>query len=422
MEFCEKNQKILQEKAELEEKSEKMAKLLKDMETKYNSQLSQLEKEKINFKEKIAALDRSRSESEKSLFEDYEELQAQMAQCKGQFAQERKNLMAEVEKYKALYTELDQEHAEIVANYERDKALWKGKFSFLEQQKEQAKNDLQDAQKKFELTLMQFQKHMNNDKAETESSHNALIMSLEQRYQNHIVELTEAHEQKVYELESMIKNLEKTIRISNDKKLIENNSQGFHQSYYEKRIKDLVENEKRLVNEIERLKQSKEGKVSEYQKLLEREREAWKEKAAEIERKLKESELRRNSLIFEHEKDKARWSLEKDHLLSQKSETNELVARLERKVESLMRGYEPKPRRSSKGANIPTPLWNLTNGNKIRSFSPMNTDSTRSNNSVPEKLRDLTNFGGTRPSQFEKRSGSISREMNCSVNDVEDDC
>lgn len=48
---------------------------------------------------------------------------------------------------------MEKEYSEIQSSYERDKALWEGKFNFLEQQKDQAKQDLQEATKKFEMTL-----------------------------------------------------------------------------------------------------------------------------------------------------------------------------------------------------------------------------------------------------------------------------
>jgi hypothetical protein len=61
---------------------------------------------------------------------------------------------------------LEQEKSETNATYEREKALWEGKFHFLEQQKEQAKQDLVDALKKFEMTLMHLQRARNNEKDE----------------------------------------------------------------------------------------------------------------------------------------------------------------------------------------------------------------------------------------------------------------
>lgn len=59
-----------------------------------------------------------------------------------------------------------------------------------------------------------------------------------------------------------------------------------------------------------------------------------------MESKFKESEVKRGSLIFEHEKERAKWEIERDHLLSQKNDLFETVNRLERKKELMLRENE----------------------------------------------------------------------------------
>jgi hypothetical protein len=41
----------------------------------------------------------------------------------------------------------------VQGNYDRDRVLWSGKVKFLEQQRDQAKEDHADAVRKFELTV-----------------------------------------------------------------------------------------------------------------------------------------------------------------------------------------------------------------------------------------------------------------------------
>ncbi len=54
--------------------------------------------------------------------------------------------------------DLEREHSEVISNYERDQALWEDRCQFLENQKNQAKRDLQDAHQKFEMTVEQLQR------------------------------------------------------------------------------------------------------------------------------------------------------------------------------------------------------------------------------------------------------------------------
>jgi hypothetical protein len=61
----------------------------------------------------------------------------------------------ENERLKQGLQEMEREYSEIKSLYDKDKALWEGRCSFLEQQKDQAKQDLQEATRKFEMTLEQ---------------------------------------------------------------------------------------------------------------------------------------------------------------------------------------------------------------------------------------------------------------------------
>jgi chromosome segregation ATPase len=54
-------------------------------------------------------------------------------------------------------------------NYDKDKALWEGKFKFLEQQKDQAKRDAEEAQRKFQTTVEQLQKSQADNKNKIEN-------------------------------------------------------------------------------------------------------------------------------------------------------------------------------------------------------------------------------------------------------------
>ena len=61
---------------------------------------------------------------------------------------------------------------------------------------------------------------------------------------------------------------------------------------------------------------------------------------SDIESKSKESENRRATLVFEYEKDRAKWQLERDHIINQKAEMQEHIDRLERRKDALLRENE----------------------------------------------------------------------------------
>lgn len=59
-----------------------------------------------------------------------------------------------------------------------------------------------------------------------------------------------------------------------------------------------------------------------------------------MKKKTREGEKKRSTLIFEHEKERAKWNLEKDHLLSQRNDLSEQFNRSEKKREQLLRENE----------------------------------------------------------------------------------
>lgn len=110
------------------------------------------------------------------------------------------------------------------------------------------------------------------------------------------------------------------MKAANEKILLENYGKVGNQNLLEKRINDLVENEKKLMFEIEEMRTERDAKTLEFHKKIERETENLRLKIRELELKYKDSENKKNMLIFDHEKEKAKWNVEKDYLSSQASE------------------------------------------------------------------------------------------------------
>jgi hypothetical protein len=84
----------------------------------------------------------------------------------------------------------------------------------------------------------------------------------------------------------------------------------------EKKLNELMESDARMQNELEDVKAERDRKIIEYQRLLEKEKETQKQKMHDIEIKYKESENKRSTQLFEFEKERARWALDRDHLVN----------------------------------------------------------------------------------------------------------
>ena len=351
-------EKFNTERATLEEKYEAKRKAIKENEINYQKRISQLEKDKLILTAQLTTLEGKKNEFERKCSSNNEGFNNQIQELKESFNNERKSLLAEIENYREVVHQLEQEIAEIQANYDKDRALWEGKHGFLEQQRDQAKRDLQEAQKKFEAALSQLQKARNLDKESGEANQNSLISAMEKRYQTKIQEMQESFAQQLRELTERKEKVEKELKALNEKVMLENYGKTSQQHSNDKKILELLENEKRLLREIEELKLERDTKIIDYQKRFDKEAENLRAKVRELEQKYKESESRKSALLFEHEKEKAKWNVEKDYLATQNAELQGALRKSEKKRELLMRENEKlkSDNRSAKKGNLNSSL------------------------------------------------------------------
>lgn len=92
--------------------------------------------------------------------------------------------------------------------------------------------------------------------------------------------------------------------------------------------------------EIDELKQERDRRILEHQRALDKDRDSYKAKIQEVEQKSKEIDNKRSTMVFEFEKERAKWGLEKDFLSTQKQEVQEQLDRAQRKCEQLLKENE----------------------------------------------------------------------------------
>ncbi len=339
-EFNEKLDRMNEEKGNLEQKYEKVKRGANDEQSKNSRVIQELERDKAILQEKINNLEGQLGDLKTKYQTESHSYNLQITNMRESSDSEKKPLLAEVEKYKALALQLEADKTELMAMYEKDRTLWEGKFNFLEQQKEQAKSDLSETLKKFETTLIHLQRARNSEKTEHESTLSEMLISIERKYQSQISDMTDSHSRMIQELEDKIRKQEKEIRAMNDKNYLESQGKLGSQVLNEKRLAEYMDKEKKLLSELEILKLDREAKVTEYQKTLDHEREIWKNKLQDLEQRVKDGENKRSQMIFDLEKERARWNIEKDHLTTKLIEVQDNLTNLEKKKEILLRENE----------------------------------------------------------------------------------
>lgn len=126
--------------------------------------------------------------------------------------------------------------------------------------------------------------------------------------------MVESHQALNSEQLAKIRRLETEISSLNERLSVETRVRHNDQGSLEKKLTEAVEREERLAVELEEVKAERHRRVTEYQKQLEKDKESFKGRLADAERKAKEAEQRRSQLLFSVEKEKANWVLEVDHL------------------------------------------------------------------------------------------------------------
>ncbi len=84
-------------------------------------------------------------------------------------------------------------------------------------QKKMAKDDLKEAQKKFELTIEQLQKKDQSDKGKLETAQIVLINQIEKKYKDQLKEQESNYATKEKEMLTKLRNMEREMKTNQDR-------------------------------------------------------------------------------------------------------------------------------------------------------------------------------------------------------------
>ena len=162
---------------------------------------------------------------------------------KGQSGEELRN---QIDGLKTLVNEREKELSETKSAYERDELLWKHKFEFLEQGKDQAKKDMEKMQDDFHKTVDRFKTQNSTDKKDWETAQQRLLTAQESKYKNHIKDLTESHQKHYKELLNKNEQLERDLRELNDQLALEQRGKYSEHGSLEKKLDDMRQSQAHL--------------------------------------------------------------------------------------------------------------------------------------------------------------------------------
>jgi chromosome segregation ATPase len=318
----------------MEQRYEGKKRQIKELEGEYSNRISELEKIIAVLQEKLSNVENKKFELERKIAAEANNIQEQLRKQKENFQLEKKALATELESLRTKCYDLELQLVEVQTTYDKDLALWQSKNQFLESQKEQYKLELSELQKNFEILVQKFNQSRITEKEEAESSQSALLAKLDNRYQLQLQELREQLKLQAGYSEEKIKKLER-----DNKKLTQQllESEKTQDDQLERRLRESMNNERKMTEELLASRKDYENKLNDIQKRLEEEKEKGKAKIQKLEQLYKEADNKRNMMIFEHEKEKAKWSMENGQLMSQQHDYLEQIDLLMQKKDSLQR-------------------------------------------------------------------------------------
>lgn len=340
--------RLTQEKDILEKKLTQKRKDLKDSEESFMKQITTLEKERAIATEKLASLE--------SRLADTETRHLQELAAAQRLASERRDpdskafvLQQELERLQVRVFEAEKEMSDKTSAYDRDKTLWDNKFNFLIAQRDAARTELANSQRKFEQNLDEVRKLALTDKEKPSGA-----QQIEARFAAQLREMQETAAAKAQELTERSKGLERDLRIAREELELERREKNSNSGSLAFRLQELTDAEIKLKAQLQTQTSLWERRLAEEKETFDREKTGLKGKLAAMEERMGEAEQLHSQLYLETEKEKARTAMDRDHLLAQKSELQEKIVQIQKRNDALLR--ENEKLRSDRAAKPRSPV------------------------------------------------------------------
>ena len=126
--------------------------------------------------------------------------------------------------------------------------------------------------------------------------------------------------------EKLPKSVKKSLENETNKNKKPNNNE------LNKKLEEISQEKEKYKKLEDSLKSENDKQITELNTKYSKEKETLKKKISEIEKNLREAEGKRGVLLLELEKEKAKWDIEKDNLMTKCQELNDKIASLEKKT------------------------------------------------------------------------------------------
>ena len=326
--------RLTQEKDVLEKKLAQKRKELKDSEESFMKQITSLEKDLAIATEKLSSLESRISDMDLRHSQELSAAQRQIADKKDPESKTF-TLQQEIERLQVLLFEAEKEKTDKISAYDRDKTLWDNKFNFLIAQRDAARTELANSQRKFEQNLEEVRKLALVDKEKTGGT-----LQVEARFSAQLREIQETAAGKMQEVMERNRALERELRVLREELELERREKSSNSGSLAYRLQELTDTESKLKAQLQTQTTLWEKRLLEEKEAFDREKASFKAKLSNMEKRMNEAEQQHSQLYLEAEKERARSAMDRDHLLAQKNELQEKVLQTQRRNEALLKENE----------------------------------------------------------------------------------
>ena len=329
-------ERLALEKGTLERKLGQKRKELKETEENYLRQVTALEKERAVANERVGALEARIADME---IRHSQELSQQRFDLHSSKSHPSSSLLhPELEQIQSRLSEAEKALTDKVSAYDRDKTLWENKFNFLMGQRDSARTELANAQRRFEQNLEEVRKLAISDKEKGSSGHR--LVEAEAKYAAQVREIQENLGAKIQEANDKGRNLERELRLLREELELERREKANASSSQSTRLQELMDSESLLKSQLQSQTSAWEKRLSDEKTAHEADKIALKAKFAALEERASASEQLLSQLTLDTERERARAAMDRDHLLALKTDLQDKVVQVQKRNEALLKEVE----------------------------------------------------------------------------------
>ncbi|CAG9311596.1 unnamed protein product [Blepharisma stoltei] len=370
-------QRLFKENEALQLKLSDTKKTLKQLSSSNAKQNAEFEKEKSSYEEKIGELGKKYSDLERQ----YQEIQDKSpGKSKSEVSTNNNN---ELENLKVQISKLDRELSTRQLSYDRDKSLWENKFNFLLQQRDQARKELASAQEKFDSIVEEIKSKSLSEKEKIEAKTNSMISSIEAKFSLQISEIQSKNDFQQKEIKDKYRQSERKIQELIEEIEKEKQKKESITASYDRKILQSQEAVRILENEIKQERETSQESLMQLMDKFSKERDEWKNIINEYEKKIKDLEAHKSQQFILHEKERAKWALEKDSIMSNQTEAQHQLTHVLKRQDSLKK--ENEKLKAPRQRLIPKKSSEVSLSTNI-SFEEMSRYNLYSGKTTPTKL------------------------------------